>query len=86
MRISGQNILGINKGNPHWKMCGDKGQVQQYNQDNRRGPDLVEYAMWKLDTKSVAWMSSDIGIYLDLSLVSSYSSQITLYKSLHACQ
>ena len=29
-------------------------------------------------------MHSDVGIYLDLSLVSSYPSQITLYKSLHA--
>jgi len=86
MRISGQNILGINKGNPHWKMRRNKGQVQQCNQDNRRGPDLMGYVMWKLDTKLVAWMSLDVGIYLDLSPVSSYSSQITLYKSLHACQ
>ena len=31
-------------------------------------------------------MSSDVEIHLDLSLVSSSSSQITLYKSLHACQ
>ena len=29
-------------------------------------------------------MHSDVGIYLDLSPVSSYPSQITLYKSLHA--
>ena len=31
-------------------------------------------------------MSSNIGIYLDSSLVSLYSSQITLYRSLHAFQ
>ena len=31
-------------------------------------------------------MSLDVEIHLDLSLVSSSSSQITLYKSLHACQ
>ena len=30
-------------------------------------------------------MSSDAEIYLDLSPVSLYSSQIILYKSLHAC-
>ena len=30
-------------------------------------------------------MSLYIGIHLDLSSVSSYPSQITLYKSLHAC-
>jgi len=31
-------------------------------------------------------MSSDVGIYSDLSPVSLYSSHITLYKSLHAYQ
>ena len=30
-------------------------------------------------------MSSDVEIYSDLSLVSSYPSQIILYRSLHAC-
>jgi len=40
--------------------------------------------MWKLDTKSVAWESLDVVIYLDLSPVSSYPNQITLYRSLHA--
>ena len=30
-------------------------------------------------------MSSDVGIHSDLSLESSYPSQITLYRSLHAC-
>jgi len=31
-------------------------------------------------------VSLDTGIHLDLSLVSSYPSQITLYRSLHAHQ
>ena len=31
-------------------------------------------------------MSSDVGIHSDLSSVSSYHSQITLYRSLYACQ
>ena len=42
--------------------------------------------MWKLDTKSAAWVSLDVGIHSDSSLVSSYPSQITLYKNLHAHQ
>ena len=42
--------------------------------------------MWKSDTKSAAWVSSDAGIYLDLSLVSLYPNQITLYRSLYAHQ
>ena len=42
--------------------------------------------MWKLDTKSAAWVSLDVGIHSDLSLVSSYPSQITLYKNLHTHQ
>ena len=42
--------------------------------------------MWKSDTKSVAWESLDAGIHLDLSLVSLYPNQITLYRSLHAHQ
>ena len=37
---------------------------------------LVEYIIWKLDTKLVAWISSDVEIYSDLSSVFSYSSQI----------
>ena len=37
---------------------------------------LVEYIIWKLDTKLVAWVSSDVEIYSDLSSVFSYSSQI----------
>ena len=65
-------------------MHGGRGQVQQHDQDKERGLGLVEYAMWKLDTKSVAWVSLDMGIHSDLSPVSSYFSQITLYKSLHA--
>ena len=65
-------------------MCGGRGQMQQYVQDNKRGLGLAGYAMWKLDTKLVAWVSSDAEIHLDLSPVSSYPSQITLYRSLHA--
>ena len=42
--------------------------------------------MWKSDTKLVAWVSLDVEIYLDSSPISSYSSQITLYRSLHTCQ
>ena len=34
----------------------------------------------------VSGISLDIGIHLDSSLMSSYSSQITLYRSLHAYQ
>ena len=65
-------------------MHGDREQMQQRVQDNRRGPGLVGYAMWKSDTKSTAWVSLDAGIHSDSSLVSSYPSQITLYRSLHA--
>jgi len=67
-------------------MHGGRGQVQQHDQENGREPGLVEYMMWKLDTKLVAWVSSDMKIYSDLSPVFSYPSQITLYKSLHICQ
>ena len=67
-------------------MHGDREQMQQHVQDNRRGPGLVGYTMWKSDTKSVAWVSSDAVIHLDLSPVSSYPNQITLYRSLHARQ
>ena len=42
--------------------------------------------MWKLDTKLVAWVSSNVGIHSDSSPVFSYSSQITLYRILHAYQ
>jgi len=42
--------------------------------------------MWKLDTKPEAWVSSNAGIHSDSSPVSSYPSQITLYRSLYACQ
>jgi len=61
-----------------------RGQIQQCVQDNGRGPGLAGYAMWKSDTKSAAWVSSDAGIHSDLSLVFSYPSQITLYRSLYA--
>jgi len=60
--------------------------MQQGVQDNERGPGLAEYAMWKSDTKSAAWVSLNVKIYLDLSPVSLYPSQITLYRSLHARQ
>ena len=33
-------------------MHGGRGQIQQHDQDNGRGPDLAGYAMWKLDIKS----------------------------------
>ena len=66
-------------------MHGDREQMQQCVQDNGRGPGLAGYAIWKSDTKSTAWESSDAGIHLDLSPVSSYPSQITLYRSLYAC-
>ena len=65
-------------------MHGGRGQMQQCDQNNGRGLSLAGYAMWKSDTKLAVWVSSDVGIYLDLSPVSSYSSQITLYRSLHA--
>ena len=67
-------------------MHGDREKMQQHDQDNGRGPGLAGYAMWKSDTKSAAWVSSDAGIHSDSSPVSSYPSQITLYRSLHACR
>ena len=42
--------------------------------------------MWKSGTKLVAWVSSDVEIHSDSFLVSSYPSQITLYRSLYARQ
>jgi len=60
--------------------------MQQCDQDNGRELGLVGYTMWKLDTKSAAWESSDMRIHLDSFPVSSYPSQITFYRSLHACQ
>ena len=39
------------KENPHWKIHGDRRQVQQCNQDKDSGLGLVGYAMWKLATK-----------------------------------
>ena len=86
MKINRQNILEINEGKSLLGMHRGRGQIQQHDQDNERGPGLAGYAMWKLDTKLAAWESSDAGIYLDSSPVSSYPSQITLYKSLHAHQ
>ena len=53
MKISGQNILKINEGKSLLGMCGGRGQMQQCDQNNGRRPDLAEYAIWKLDTKSV---------------------------------
>ena len=50
-----KNILKkLNEGNPHWKMCRDREQVQQHDQDNGRELGLVGYVMWKSDTKLVA--------------------------------
>ena len=55
-------------------MHGGRGQVQQHDQDNRKGLDLMGYVIWKSDTKLVAQVSSDAEIHSDLSLVSSYPS------------
>jgi len=68
------------------EMYRGRGQMQQHDQDNGRGLGLAGYVMWKSDTKSAAWVSLDTEIYLDSSLVSSYPSQITLYRSLYAHQ
>jgi len=68
------------------EVYGGREQVHQHDQDKGSGPDLAEYAMWKSDTKLAACVSLDAEIHLDLSPVSSYPSQITLYKSLHAHQ
>ena len=84
MKINRQNILEINEGKSLLGICKGRGQIQQYDQDNGRGPGLAGYAMWKSDTKLGAWESSDAGIHSDSSPVSSYSSQIILYRSLHA--
>ena len=87
MKISGQNILReINEGKSPLEMHGDREQMQQCVQDNGRGPGLAGYAIWKSDTKSTAWVSSDAGIHLDSSPVSSYPSQIILYRSLYVYQ
>ena len=54
MKISEQNILEINEGKSPLGMCGDRGQMQQHNQDNGRKLGLAGYVMWKSDTKSAA--------------------------------
>ena len=51
MTISRQNILELNEGKSPLGMHRDRRQMQQHDQDNGRGPGLVEYAMWKSDTK-----------------------------------
>ena len=84
MKINRQNILEINEGKSLLGMHRDRGQMQQHDQDNGRRPGLAGYAMWKSDTKSIAWVSLDMEIHSDSSSVSSYSNQITLYRSLHA--
>ena len=86
MKISGQNILKINEGKSPLGMHGSREQMQQCDQDNGRGLGLAGYVIWKLDTKLAAWESSDVEIHSDSSTVSSYPNQITLYRSLHACQ
>jgi len=53
MKINGQNILEINKGKFPLRMHRDREQMQQYVQNNGRGPGLMGYAMWKSDTKSM---------------------------------
>ena len=62
-----------------------RGQMQQHDQDNGRELGLAGYAIWKSDTKSVIWVSLNMGIHSDLFSMSSYSNEITLYKSLHIC-
>ena len=55
MRISEQNILKkLNKGKSPLELHRDREQMQQHVQDNRRGPGLVGYVIWKSDTKSMA--------------------------------
>jgi len=54
MKINEQNILEINEGKSPLGMREDRGQMQQHDQDNERGPGLAGYMMWKSDTKSVA--------------------------------
>jgi len=39
------------KENPHWKICGDRRQVQQHDQDKESGLGLAGYVTWKLATK-----------------------------------
>ena len=51
MKINRQNILEINEGKSLLGICKGRGQIQQYDQDNGRGPGLAGYAMWKSDTK-----------------------------------
>ena len=55
-------------------MRGGREQMQQHDQDNKRGPGLAEYVMWKSDIKSAAWESLDVGIHSDSFPVSSYSN------------
>ena len=54
MKISGQNILEINEGKFLLGMRGGRGQMQQHDQDNGRGPGLAGYVIWKSDTKLAA--------------------------------
>ncbi len=53
MKIGRQNILEINEGKSPLGMHRDRGQMQQHDQDNGRGPGLVRYVIWKSDTKLV---------------------------------
>jgi len=54
MKINGQNILEINEGKSPLGIHEGRGQMQQHDQDNGRGPGLAGYMMWKSDTKSAA--------------------------------
>jgi len=54
MKISRQNILEINEGKSPLGIYGGRGQMQQHDQDNGRGPGLAGYVMWKSDTKLAA--------------------------------
>ena len=40
--------------------------MQQCDQDKGSGPGLVGYMIWKSDTNSEVWVSSDMGIHSDV--------------------
>jgi len=64
MTISRQNILELNEGKSPLGMHRDRRQMQQYDQNNRRGLGLVGYVMWKSDTKSAVQIQGSIWICL----------------------
>ena len=60
-----------------------RNKIQQCDQNKESKLDLAEYVIWKSNTKLITWVSLNIGIYLDLSLMFSYFNQIILYRNLH---